>query len=388
MDTTAYLKKQGWKGLGHSLNPNDPNLGLKRPLLISKKVDVLGLGIKKHDVLADQWWMRAFDSSLKALGTGERSTLSSVRTQGVKKGGLYGFFVKGEGVPGTLPNTPEMTSGVSTPLEEHTVPIKSKKRKRKEDAVDTTSANDNALRAAHKKREKKPETRRISASPSPPPSSSAKTSRPEEREVNGAPAEERARRKRDSMEKAKRRAVRKTDKAKAEGTWDPAKEEEKRKAKELKKHASLATKELEVDRPETVKSQDGADYATSATKVSKKHDRTKSDKDARKERRDRKRAAAEQLSIDHRAKRKKKEDKSSREKVQVAEESSTATKASVAAESQAGGEDHEHARSINHTRYKVPEGERRPDESDAARFRKQIKRRRKELEGRRDEPAI
>ncbi|KAK4951634.1 hypothetical protein LTR66_013850 [Elasticomyces elasticus] len=391
MDTTAYLKKQGWKGLGHSLNPNDPNLGLKRPLLISKKVDVLGLGIKKLDVLADQWWMRAFDSSLKALGTGERSTLSSVRTQGVKKGGLYGFFVRGEGVPGTLPNTPEMTSGASTPPGEPSVPIKSNKRKRKENVVDTTSANDNALRAAHKKSKRKPETRRISASPSPPPSSSETAPRSKEREVSETPAEERARRKRDSVEKAERRAVRKMDKAKAEGTWDPAKEDEKRKAKKLKKHAkifaSLATEELEVDRPKTVKSQDGADHAASATKVPEEQDPTKSDKYARKERRDQKRAAAEQLSIDRRAKRKKK-DKTSREKVEAAEESSTATKIPVAAESQTGGEDHEHARSTNNTKYKVPEGERRPDESDAARSRKQTKKRRKELKGRRDEFAI
>ncbi|KAF1347925.1 hypothetical protein BDV97DRAFT_299422 [Delphinella strobiligena] len=100
MDTDAYLRKHGWRGTGHSLDSN--NAGLKKPLLISKKIDVLGIGINKHDVVADQWWMKAFDSSLKDFGTGKKSILSNVKDHGIKRGGLYGRFVQGEGMPGSI----------------------------------------------------------------------------------------------------------------------------------------------------------------------------------------------------------------------------------------------------------------------------------------------
>lgn len=103
MDASAYLQRHGWKGLGHSLDAHSENPnGLKKPLLISKKVDVLGIGIKKHDVIADQWWMKAFDAGLRDLGTGKKSLLQEVQTHGHKRGGLYGRFVRGEGVPGTI----------------------------------------------------------------------------------------------------------------------------------------------------------------------------------------------------------------------------------------------------------------------------------------------
>jgi nucleolar protein TMA23 len=100
MDARAYLKNQGWRGDGHSLDTN--NRGLSKPLLISKKVDALGVGINKHAAVSDQWWMRAFDESLKDLGTGKKSVLQIVRDNGVYAGGLYGRFVPGEKVPGTF----------------------------------------------------------------------------------------------------------------------------------------------------------------------------------------------------------------------------------------------------------------------------------------------
>ncbi|PSK35002.1 hypothetical protein B9Z65_1585 [Elsinoe australis] len=101
MDTTAYLVRHGWQGTGHSLQPHKTT-SLKRPLLVSRKVDVLGVGLSKTNSLSDQWWLRAFDSSLRNLGTGKESVLSSLRTNGAKRGGLYGHFVKGETVEGTI----------------------------------------------------------------------------------------------------------------------------------------------------------------------------------------------------------------------------------------------------------------------------------------------
>lgn len=69
MDSHAYLKGLGWRGEGHSLDYH--GRGLKKPLLVSQKIDLLGLGRKKHDV-ADQWWLRALDSSLKDIGSGRQ----------------------------------------------------------------------------------------------------------------------------------------------------------------------------------------------------------------------------------------------------------------------------------------------------------------------------
>lgn len=68
MDTAAYLTGHGWRGVGYSLDLQGQ--GIAKPLLVSHKTDARGLGQKKHD-LSDQWWMRAFDESLKGLGTGK-----------------------------------------------------------------------------------------------------------------------------------------------------------------------------------------------------------------------------------------------------------------------------------------------------------------------------
>lgn len=113
MDASGYLKKHGWQGSGHSLDGN--GRGLKKPLLVSKKVDVLGVGLNKHAAISDQWWLRAYDQGLQTLGTGKESALAQAQKHGVNRGGLYGRFVKGEGVPGTLgqtllPSSSEITS--------------------------------------------------------------------------------------------------------------------------------------------------------------------------------------------------------------------------------------------------------------------------------------
>jgi nucleolar protein TMA23 len=63
MNAEAYLRKQGWQGSGHSLDGE--GRGIKKPLQ-------LGLGKKKAAYTTDdQWWMRAFDDSLKNIGSGQ-----------------------------------------------------------------------------------------------------------------------------------------------------------------------------------------------------------------------------------------------------------------------------------------------------------------------------
>ena len=117
MDTSAYLSNQGWLGDGHSLHPS--GRGIKKPLLVSHKKNVLGIGLKKHDVHADQWWARAFDSRLKDLkldkneATGDISSvavdtwgaLDVLKAGGAKwaaTGDLYAGFVKGASLVGTI----------------------------------------------------------------------------------------------------------------------------------------------------------------------------------------------------------------------------------------------------------------------------------------------
>ncbi|KAK3070997.1 hypothetical protein LTR53_009445 [Teratosphaeriaceae sp. CCFEE 6253] len=100
MDASGYLRRQGWLGDGHSLDHTGK--GIKKPLLVSKKVDVLGVGLNKHAAVSDQWWLRAYDQGLKVLGSGKTNLLGQVQRHGHKNGGLYGRFVKGEGAPGTI----------------------------------------------------------------------------------------------------------------------------------------------------------------------------------------------------------------------------------------------------------------------------------------------
>ena len=67
MNASAYLKGQGWRGSGFSLDQT--NRGLSKPLLVSHRTDQSGLGTKKND-FSEQWWMNNFDKSLKAFGGG------------------------------------------------------------------------------------------------------------------------------------------------------------------------------------------------------------------------------------------------------------------------------------------------------------------------------
>ncbi|KAK5113968.1 hypothetical protein LTR62_003091 [Meristemomyces frigidus] len=116
MDARAYLSSQGWLGDGHSLDQT--GRGIKKPLLVSKKVDVLGIGLNKHQAVSDQWWLRAYDQGLKDFGSGKQSLLRQVQKHGVNRGGLYGRFVKGEGVAGTFGDSDgSAVSGTSTPVE-------------------------------------------------------------------------------------------------------------------------------------------------------------------------------------------------------------------------------------------------------------------------------
>ena len=114
MDSSAYLMRQGWQGKGNSLHPS--GRGIKKPLSVSRKTNNFGIGKKKVDVHADQWWARAFDAGLEGLKLGttkvssDQNTstnqrlgdLALVKTGAGKWAGLFDGFIKGEGLQGTL----------------------------------------------------------------------------------------------------------------------------------------------------------------------------------------------------------------------------------------------------------------------------------------------
>ena len=117
MDTAAYLASQGWAGQGHALHHS--GRGIIKPIAVTQKNNVLGVGKKRHDAHADQWWARAFDETLKginaakdgATGTTEGLVVTGAAKQAGSKmrggvngvgNGLYSCFVKGEGLGGTL----------------------------------------------------------------------------------------------------------------------------------------------------------------------------------------------------------------------------------------------------------------------------------------------
>jgi nucleolar protein TMA23 len=119
MDTATYLRSRGWKGTGHSLNNGATSLA--KPILVSSKRDQLGVGKQKASQrVSDQWWMRAFDTSLAGLDVSNKNedgsgTITVTQTAGStnilqsvsmskagKWGGLYGAFKLGEGLEGTM----------------------------------------------------------------------------------------------------------------------------------------------------------------------------------------------------------------------------------------------------------------------------------------------
>ncbi|KAM0795595.1 hypothetical protein BDR22DRAFT_870246 [Usnea florida] len=118
MNAAAYLTNQGWRGEGHALHHS--GRGITKPIHVPQKANVLGVGKKKHDAHADQWWARAFDDTLKGLnapkneatGKTEGAALGSnapalqvVEVGGPKwvgQGSLYSNFVRGESLSGTL----------------------------------------------------------------------------------------------------------------------------------------------------------------------------------------------------------------------------------------------------------------------------------------------
>ncbi len=109
------------------------------------------MGKKKHDAHADQWWARAFDDTLKGINatkdgvTGRVESVDLGKGRGVEAlrmvgkkaherwvggGGLYGCFVRGERLGGTLTPGEESGSGDGSGGEVKVEESGARKRKR------------------------------------------------------------------------------------------------------------------------------------------------------------------------------------------------------------------------------------------------------------------
>ena len=232
MDASAYLQRQGWRGDGHSLDHT--NRGIKKPLLVSKKVDVLGVGLNKHQAVSDQWWSRAFDQGLKTFGTGKESALGTVQKHGVNRGGLYARFVQGEGVPGSIGQSPvtgsDANTRVATPIEpqqesQDTMAIDIPPEAKLEKTVGKFSDKNHHDAMMHL----------LQNPDDAPPGMQKMLDRKRKRAEK--PGEKRVRRKMERSEKSRENAQENRRKAKEAGTRDEEQEQERREEKELNKQA-------------------------------------------------------------------------------------------------------------------------------------------------------
>jgi nucleolar protein TMA23 len=167
MDAAALLKSQGWRGKGFSLHPSNNEIGLSKPLLISRNKENRGVGQKSH-YTSDQWWLDAFDQKLKGLDTsGGKGVVQSVTTGKLdvvakfkgngKYTGLYASFVRGETLEGTL--SPEGTATPASSEEGETTEERRARRARrkleKEERLKREAKEARARRKAEEKAAKK-----------------------------------------------------------------------------------------------------------------------------------------------------------------------------------------------------------------------------------------
>lgn len=151
MDAQAYLIRHGWSGPGNPLNPNQRpgphgGLGLTKPILVARKSNNHGVGKKTTKDPTNQWWLRGFEDALKGVGDDSAAAVSA-KTNNALTSELYRFFVRGQGLAGTLEK-----KGVEAVA---TVEKTSGKSKRKRDSEDKTEDRVRKGERAARKEEKR-----------------------------------------------------------------------------------------------------------------------------------------------------------------------------------------------------------------------------------------
>lgn len=103
MDSQKYLESYGWTP-GEALQKG----GLKKPILVSHKFDLKGIGHGAKESVS--WWETIFDGQLKSLDVNNKGEFSKdkekqkqIEREEIKKNSpLYQMFVKGEVLMGTV----------------------------------------------------------------------------------------------------------------------------------------------------------------------------------------------------------------------------------------------------------------------------------------------
>jgi nucleolar protein TMA23 len=159
MNSHALLTSQGWRGTGHSLHASSDSIGLSRPLLVAQKQNTLGVGKKQHKT-SDMWWMNAFDKSLKGLDTSVEGVVVQRETSGgldmVKRGGgrfvgktgLYGCFVRGEVLGGTIGQMTKIQDVSTESSREASVEVQRATKKRRLEKEEESKEERRARKAA------------------------------------------------------------------------------------------------------------------------------------------------------------------------------------------------------------------------------------------------
>ncbi|EER26760.1 hypothetical protein D8B26_002821 [Coccidioides posadasii str. Silveira] len=179
MDAKAYLMSQGWSGPGNPLQssrrPGGPHagLGLTKPILVARKKNTHGIGKKTTHDHTNQWWLRGFEEALKGVGddgSATPTTSASEENRSGMRSELYRFFVRGEGLKGTI-GTRVDGGRIINSTSDHGIKrkrdevgglenvededVKKKKRKRKETLADDECANIKNINKAKRNKKSK-----------------------------------------------------------------------------------------------------------------------------------------------------------------------------------------------------------------------------------------
>ncbi|EYE99032.1 uncharacterized protein EURHEDRAFT_408269, partial [Aspergillus ruber CBS 135680] len=243
MDAQAYLLRHGWAGPGNPLNPSrrlgpHAGLGLSKPILVARRSGNEGVGKKTTKDPTNQWWLRGFEDALKGVGQ-EDGVGDGGRKPNALTSELYRFFVRGEGMAGTIGGSKEEVNGKGE---------KKEKRKRGDD-------DDNEKKASRTEEKSK----------------KRKTDESSERKES---KEERRRRKEEKKLKKEAKENKKAEKAAAK---------EEKKAKKAKKSKQESNPEDDYPTPTSTEDSSGQDESVELEEPSKKE---KSDKKDKKEKKD------------------------------------------------------------------------------------------------------
>src|SRR5436189_2445429 len=115
MDTQAYLIRQGWPGPGNPLDPtrrpgSRGGLGLTKPILVARKLNTLGIGKKTIQDNTNQWWLRSFETALRAVGDNGSATPTSKESRSPSQGKSeqHRFVVQADGLARTVDSPPKI----------------------------------------------------------------------------------------------------------------------------------------------------------------------------------------------------------------------------------------------------------------------------------------